>query len=352
MLSKLTIPEALKAGDKVAAVSLSWGGAGDALFHARYEAGKQQLQNAFGINVVEMTHTLRGSDFIYNNPQARVDDLHQAFLDPEIKAVISCIGGSDSVRLVDMVDYDVLRNNPKIFMGYSDSTVTNFMCLKAGLRSYYGPSILSGFAENGGLHDYLKNSVQKTLFSAEPVGQISRSEEGWTIEHLAWEIPENQNIKRKMQPPMEWRFLQGQEPVTGRLIGGCTDVLPMIVGTSVWPERDMWNNAVLFLENSEDAISPDVFLYILRNLGAQGILNRISGILFARPCRVEIDDFGQYDDILLKACHEFNATHLPVVTRMDFGHTDPMFVIPFGAEATIDPVNKRFTINEAGCRPC
>lgn len=77
---------------------------------------------------------------------------------------------------------------------------------------------------------------------------------------------------------MEWQFLQGAKAVTGPLIGGCTDVLPMIVASSVWPEN-AWNNAVLFLENSEDAISPDVFLYTLRNLGAQGILERISGLI-------------------------------------------------------------------------
>lgn len=157
MLSDLIIPIALKAGDKVATVSLSWGGAGEELFRNRYEAGKKQLQDTFGVQVVEMPNTLKGGDFIYDNPQARVDDLHTAFLDPEIKGVISCIGGSDSVRLIDMVDYDIIRKNPKVFMGYSDTTVTHFMCMKAGLRSFYGPAIMAGFAENAGMHEYLKN---------------------------------------------------------------------------------------------------------------------------------------------------------------------------------------------------
>lgn len=350
MLSDLIIPNALKAGDKIATVSLSSGMAGDKIFRLRYEAGKKQLQDAFGVEVVEMTNTLKGSDFIYNNPQARVDDLHEAFSNPEIKGIICCIGGDDSVRLVDLVDYDLIRENPKVFMGYSDTTASHFMCLKAGLRSYYGPSIMAGFGENGGLHDYMRDSVAKTVFSNDVIGAIENSQEGWTAEHLNWALPKNQNIKRKMQPPMAWQFLQGEKPVTGRLIGGCSELFPMMNGTAIWPDKAIWDNAILFLENSEDAISTTDFSYILRNFGAQGILNRLAGILFARPCRVETEKFSAYDDVLLKICKEFGATSLPIITRMDFGHTDPMFVIPFGAEATIDPVHKRFTMNEAGCR--
>lgn len=348
MLSHLQIPQHLKAGDKVATVSLSWGGAGEEKFRHRYEAGKKVLEQDFGLQVVEMTNTLKGEDFIYNNPQARVDDLHEAFSNPEIKAVISCIGGSDSIRLIDLVDYDLLRKNPKIFLGYSDSTVTNFICLKAGLRSYYGPSILSGFAENGGIHDYLRQSVQKVMFSTDPIGPLTRSEEGWTVEHLKWEVPENQSIRRKMEAPMDWQFIQGKSEVTGRLIGGCTDVFPMMVGTSIWPAPEKWQDAILFLENSEEAITPDNFLYILRNFAAQGILSRAKGILFSRPCNVPLDTFGEYDDMLLKVCQEYKLTDLPIVTRMDFGHTDPMMTLPFGAEATINPLKKTVTINEPG----
>lgn len=349
-LSQLQIPQGLKKGDTVATVSLSWGGAGEEKIRYRYEIGKKVLEQEFGLHVVEMTNTLKGEDFIYNNPQARVDDLHEAFANPQIKAVISCIGGSDSIRMIDLVDYELLRKNPKIFLGYSDSTVSHFMCLKAGLRSYYGPSVLSGFAENGGIHDYLRHSIQKVLFSTDPVGRLARSEEGWTCEHLPWEDPENQKIRRKMEPPMDWEFIQGSKEVTGRLIGGCTDVFPMMVGTSVWPQADIWNGAILFLENSEEALVPDNFLYILRNFAAQGILYRINGVLFSRPCNVPTEQFAEYDAMLLKICHEYNVRDLPIVTRMDFGHTDPMMVLPFGVEATINPVSRTVTLDEPAVR--
>jgi muramoyltetrapeptide carboxypeptidase LdcA involved in peptidoglycan recycling len=77
----------------------------------------------------------------------------EAFLDPSIKAIISTIGGDDSIRLMPFVDLNIIGNNPKIFMGYSDTTVTHFMCLKAGLSSFYDPAVMNGFAENTAMHN-------------------------------------------------------------------------------------------------------------------------------------------------------------------------------------------------------
>lgn len=71
-----------------------------------------------------------------------------AFENPEIKAIVSTIGGEEGIRILPYVDFNVIRNNPKVFLGYSDSTVIHFICQKAGINSFYGPSIMAGFAEN------------------------------------------------------------------------------------------------------------------------------------------------------------------------------------------------------------
>lgn len=125
--------------------------------------------------------------------------------------------------------------------------------------------------------------------------------------------------------------------------------LAVINGTHIWPTGDTWNGAILFLENFGEAASPDVLLNTLRNLGAQGVLDRLNGILFGRPNSVPAEKFGEYDDVLIKATKEFGRPDLPIVTRMDFGHTDPSFVIPYGAMARIDPGKKSFSIQESGC---
>lgn len=110
-------PLALKEGDKVATISLSWGGPG--AFPHRYEAGKKQLRDAFGLNIVETPNALKPAEWVYNNPKARADDLMQAFADSSIKAIISTIGGEESVRILPYLDLKVIRDNPKIFLGYT-----------------------------------------------------------------------------------------------------------------------------------------------------------------------------------------------------------------------------------------
>jgi muramoyltetrapeptide carboxypeptidase LdcA involved in peptidoglycan recycling len=107
-------PGKLQPGDKVATVSLSWGGPG--AFPERYEAGKRQLQDEFGVTVVEMPHTLSDATWLQQNPQARADDLLQAFADPSVTAIISTIGGDDSIRILPFIDLNVIRSNPKILL--------------------------------------------------------------------------------------------------------------------------------------------------------------------------------------------------------------------------------------------
>src|SRR5215467_6294315 len=145
-------PQKLSPGDKIATVSLSWGGPGT--FPHRYEIGKRQLQDEFNLQVVEMPNTLKEADWLARHPQARAEDLMQAFADPALKGIFSTIGGDDSIRLLPYIDLDIMRNNPKIFLGYSDTTISHLICYKAGLVSFYGPSLMAEFAENGGMFPY------------------------------------------------------------------------------------------------------------------------------------------------------------------------------------------------------
>ena len=142
-------PQALRRGSRVAAITLSWGGPGT--IPHRYEIGKQQFEEEFGVTVIETKHALRPADWIAKNPKARADDLMAAFADKSIAGIISTIGGKDSIRILPYLDLDIIRNNPKIFMGFSDTTITHAACFKAGIISFYGPSFMAGFAENCGM---------------------------------------------------------------------------------------------------------------------------------------------------------------------------------------------------------
>jgi muramoyltetrapeptide carboxypeptidase LdcA involved in peptidoglycan recycling len=347
MMADMLKPRKLEPGDKVAAISMSWGGPGT--FPHRYEAGKRQLQEEFELTVVETHHALCSADWLEHNPRVRADDLMEAFADPSIKAIISTIGGDDSMRLLPYLDLEVMRANPKIVMGYSDTTVTHLACFAAGLVSFYGPAIMAGFGENGGLFPYMVNSVRRTLFSSDPVGIIEPNSEGWTVEFLDWAEPENQLHRRKLNPAQGWTYLQGEGVRRGHLIGGCLEVLDWLRGTDVWPDAEAWQDAILFLETSEEAPSPTRVLRVLRALASVGILARLSGILFGRPGGpVPPEQFREYDRVLLQVVtDEEGLAELPVITGMDFGHTDPMFLLPYGVEAEIDCKRRQFAITEA-----
>ena len=339
-------PRKLKSGDKVAAISLSWGGPG--AFPHRYEAGKKQFREEFGIEVVETRHALKDPAWLAKHPEARASDLMEALSDPSINGIISTIGGHESIRLLPHIRDEVIASNPKVFLGYSDTTVSHLVCFRAGLVSFYGPAFMAGFAENVGMFPYTVDSVRKTCFRAAPIGIVDPSQDGWTAEHLDWANPDNQQRRRSLNPSHGWRFLQGEGVRQGRLFGGCLEVLEWLRGTSVWPDLPDFEDAVLFLETSEEGAPPHTVARALRTYASMGILGRLSGILFGRPGgAVPIEQFSKYDKAILQVvAEEEGLSNLPVVTNMDFGHTDPMFVLPYGVMAQIDCDNRRFEILE------
>jgi len=190
-------PKKLEKGDTIAIVSLSSGMAGDKQFKHRYELGKRRIEE-LGLNVVTMQNALKGSKFLYNHPEARAKDFMDAIKDRNIKAIISNIGGDDTIRILPYIDFKSIKQNPKIFLGYSDSTVNHFMMYKAGVSSYYGPAVMSEFAENKKMHEYTLKYLKEVFFqNKENIKVISSSK--WTSEYLDWSDEKNDNKARKMK---------------------------------------------------------------------------------------------------------------------------------------------------------
>lgn len=341
-------PLALKKDDRIATVCHSWGGA--ATYPERYQRGKKQLEENFGVKVIEAPHTLENAEVLKETPRLRAEDLMWCFSNNDAKAIFSVIGGDDAIRLLAYMDLDVIRNNPKIFMGYSDATIIHLMCYKAGVSSFYGPSIMAGFDENADLFEYMKDSVQKTLFSTSKIGLIEPNKNGWTDDgSLSWADKSSYETARKLKKSESWQFVQGKGRIKGHLLGGCVEVLEMAKGTKIWPELSQWKGAILFLETSEEAPSVDYFKRCLRNYAAMGVLDVLNGIILGRPMNVASDKINQYDNALIDVIrNEMGLTELPVITQMDFGHTAPTFILPYGAVVEIDCDKRTFSIIESG----
>lgn len=344
---RLTRPRRLEAGARLVAVSLSWGGPGT--FPHRFEAGKRQFEAEFEVELVPSRHALSDASWLQRNPEARADDLMAAFADPNVSGIVASIGGDDAIRLAPFVDLEVIRANPKVLLGYSDTTNVHFLCRQAGLATFYGPSVMSGLAENLGIPSYLVDSLRRTLFVAEPLGEVAPNNGGWTAEHLDWGDPTNQSVKRRLEPSTGWRWLTGRGTAQGRLIGGCVESLQYLRGTPLWPSPESFDGAILFLETSEEAPPPAILTRELRTLAAMGLLQRLHGVLLGRPGGgVDPARFGDYDHAVLEVVRdEVGLDDLIVVTQMDFGHTDPMMVLPYGMLAELDFARRRFSFLEA-----
>jgi muramoyltetrapeptide carboxypeptidase LdcA involved in peptidoglycan recycling len=343
-MKTLVKPHRLQKGDTIATISLSWGGAGD--LPVRYQAAKNQIEQQFGLKVVETTNALQPSQWLYEHPEARANDLMEAFGNQNIKAIFSNIGGEESIRLLEYIDFDIIGQNPKIFLGFSDTTVTHFMCLKAGLSSFYGTSVLVGFAENGGMHTYQIKDIERTLFGTVPIGELKPNTAGWTTEFMDWFDPTLQPIKRALTPSRGWDFARGKGKVQGPLIGGCIEVLEMIKGTILWPDIEIWKGAILFFETSDEKPKPFYIKHWLRGYAAMGILAVINGLIVGRP----YDNLytAEYKQAILQVLDEEGLVDLSVIMQMDFGHTCPTFTLPYGRLAEIDVEAKRFSILESG----
>lgn len=336
-------PAKLSPGDKVATVSLSWGGAGEDSLRWRYEQGVERLTSIFGLEVIPMPNSLKGETYLAAHPEARAEDLMTAFADPAIKGIIANIGGNDSIRLLPYIDFEVIRRNPKIFMGYSDTTISHLFCFYAGLSSFYGPAIMTDFAENVAMDDYTVEAIQKILFQAKPVGEIPAPAK-WTSEFLEWDIA-NKSIARPRHPNQGYELLQGNGMVEGALIGGCIEVLEFAKGTTIWPQPEAWQDSILFFETSEEQPDPEHVRRWLRNYAAQGILRQANGIIFAKPYG-EIH-YDAYKEVIVSVLAENGLTDLPVLYGVSFGHTEPKTPIPYGRLAQIDCNQISFSILEA-----
>ena len=340
-------PRHLCPGDKVAVVSLSSGMLGEPQFLHKFALAKKRLEEDFGLQVVAMPNALKGIDYLYAHPEARAQDLMDAFRDPSIRAVFSAIGGDDTIRLLPYIDFSVLRENPKIFTGFSDTTTNHFMMFKAGLTSYYGASIMTNFSEYGRINDYTLDMIRRTLFEPQDTLEIPSAPYWYDDEdEKIWWGESNMNRFKPYHPEgIGYELLQGSGVAEGPLLGGCVDVFVELLGTALWPSLEDWRGKLLFLETSEVDMSCDTLTWILRNLAAQGIFQVISGILVGKPARRS--KYEPYKEVYRKVVgFEAARPELPILYNVNFGHADPIGVLPIGVNCRLDAAQRTLTLLE------
>ncbi|MBN2884492.1 LD-carboxypeptidase [Patescibacteria group bacterium] len=309
-------PEKLKIGDEVRVIAPSRSLA------IISEATRKIATDRFaemGLKLTFGQHVEESDEFLSSSVSSRLDDLHNAFLDKNVKAVITAIGGFNANQLLSLINWQIVKNNPKIFCGFSDITVlNNAIYSQTGLVNYYGPHY-SSFGQQQ-FFDYTLDYFKKCLF-LEDNFNIEASEK-WNDD--AWWI--NQELRDNLDS--EGLVIVNEGEAEGTVLGGNLDTFGLLRGTNYFPDL---SGSLIFIE--DDDVTTDVsFDRNLQALINQPKFNEVKALVVGRfQKKSKLDS----DKLIRILKNKPELQNMPVIINADFGHTEPRLTLPIGAEAKI-----------------
>lgn len=323
----MKIPSKLKAGNQIRviapALSLSTVDA-ESIRAAETCFKSWDLEVTFGRNA-RTTDPLDSSSI-----EARISDLHEAFADPSVHAIIAANGGHNSNQLLKAIDYSLIEANPKIFCGYSDITaLQNAIFARTGLITYSGPNFCD-FAPSAG-PDYTLDHFEKCLFDWQPF-ELAPSKQWFDT------CEEDESYSESMRNPGYGVLNEGQ--AEGTIVGGNISTIGLLQGTPFMPSL---KGAILFLED-DDLVGEYTGVEFDRKL--QSLIHLpdfdfVRGLVIGRFQRN-----SEMSDRALKRIIENKPElqKIPVISGADFGHTSPQFTFPIGGSCEISAASGKATI--------
>ncbi|OKK23786.1 peptidase [Streptomyces sp. CB02488] len=345
-MTNASYPAKPRPGDRVAVVSPASGLPG--ILPLPYELGLRRLREEFGLEPVEYPSTRK----MGSTPQERAADLHAAFCDPTVKAVIASIGGDDQITVLPHLDRELLRANPKPFFGYSDNTNLLVFLEHLGIVGYHGGSVMVELGRPGAMHPLTAESLRAALFTRDAHEIVPAKESGRV--NARWEDPRTFDDEPAMLPVDGWTWHNAGRVVEGASWGGELEILSwlLMADREIRPVAE-YAGRVLFLETSEEMPGAGQVYRILRNMGERGLLRRFPALLMGRAKHWSFEqplepEAGQrYRDrqreAVLRALSEY-APDTMAVFDVDLGHTDPQVIIPYGGQVRVDGVARRIVV--------
>jgi len=346
-MDPLLSPPKPRPGDRVAVVSPSRGL--PELFPLPFDLGLARLRERFGLTPVEFP----GTRDLSASPARRAEDLHAAFADPEIKAVICSIGGEDQITVLPYLDADLLRAHPKPFFGYSDATNLLAYLHTLGIVGYHGGAVMTQFGRPGAMHPATEESLRAALFTHGPYRLRPGTE--YSDMDRDWADPASFLTEPAMSPAEGWSWHQPDRVVEGASWGGSIEILSwMAMADRCIGDPARFSGGVLLLESSEEMPSAQEVYWILRCFGERGLLRPFGAALigrakawsFEQPLTPEagLAYRREQRDAVLRAFAEY-APDTMVVFDVDLGHTDPQVVVPYGGLVRVDGPGRDITVH-------
>ena len=277
-------------------------------------------------------------DYSAGTMAERVDDIHNMFLDSKVKAIIATIGGYTANDLLDKLDYELIkRNNNKLFIGYSDITVLLFALMKKSeVQTIMGPMVLPQFGEFPDILNFTKKSFEFVVsnIGTDKEYSLPVSAEN-TEEMLSWDKEDNR--ARKMNKNEGWKVVFSGN-AEGRLLAGNLNTLSKLVGTEYMIDTD---DSILFIED-DDEESASTLQRMLQHFKQAKLLDNVCGIVFGRFQKKSDITEEKLKKLLLNV---FGEVNIPIISGVDFGHTDPILSLPMGKNVKISANRKSVSIS-------
>ncbi|MEC7149049.1 MAG: LD-carboxypeptidase [Pseudomonadota bacterium] len=299
-----TRPTRLRPGDTIGLVAPA---------SVTYESLQLQIAlealEAMGLKAKVGPHVMDRYGYLAGEDEDRASDINAAFADPEIDAVFALRGGWGASRLLPFLDFDLIAENPKIFLGYSDITsLLNAIYAKAGVVTFHGPNVMSRWNE------FTYQGMREVLFDARASTYSNP------------EVIDDDLVARKYRIQT---INAGK--ATGHLIGGNLTLMSALVGTSYFPNA---SGAILFLEDVGEAIYR--VDRMMTQLKLSGVLGQVSGVVFGHFTDVTPNPgLGNFAlmDILKQHCEPLGV---PCYFGAMIGHVEQQSTVPVGAIAEMD----------------
>ena len=301
----------------------------------RYMRGKAYLESK-GIHVIDGKLCGKQDGYRSGSIKERADEFNELLHNEDIQILMAAIGGNNSNSILPYIDYEYLKQNPKIIIGYSDTTALLLgIYAKTGLVTFYGPALASSFGEYPPFVDQTFEYFKNILLDDLQLPYEYKIPTVWTDEFISW----SEQTRGKKAYPNDWvTVIPGT--CRGRLIGGNLNTMQGFFGTEYFPEIKQGD--ILLIEDSlKDAATIERSFSLLK---LAGVLDKIGGIILGK--HEQFDDNGtgrKPHEILMEV---LNDSNVPFLAEFDCCHTHPMFTVPIGCQVELDATNKRVTLLE------
>lgn len=314
-------PKGLHRGDTFGIVSPSQSVLYDPKYIKGFNEGVRKLEN-LGFKVKVGSHARGQYFYSAGTPEERVEDIHQLFIDEKIRVILMSIGGATANEVLPLLDFQLIKRNPKIILGMSDgTTLLSPITDRTGLITFYGPDLIYGFglATNAKLFD-------KQIFDCLMEGKVK--------------FAPLRNLKTDdgKKIPEEWKTVYPGK-ISGRLVGGYLEIINNLVATKYLNGLD---GAILYLESMEGS---DIIHMRLQYMKLLGVFDRVAGLILGYFPDVEKEkhSYRPIGDIILELTQ---GKKLPTLQVNELGHMVMNYAWPNGLRVELDATGQKITALE------